>query len=464
MIKPAQKLSFNKELTFQSLIKMLIDPLLMILTLISLSVFFKEPVDAKYYVISMIVFAISFPATWHKTSSIWQQFSSILTDWVFIVGITLFFGYATNYLDVFPKLMVIAWIVITPIVLLFVHVLVNTYLTSNLYRNSIKRNAVIVGVSNLGIQLRNKMGQDLELALQFKGFFDDRTLDRLTLEAENHAQLIGGISELSKFVHDNAVDIIYIALPMTSQPRVLDLLDILKDTTVSIYFVPDIFVFDLIQARIDDVAGIPVVAVCETPFSGLSGGIKRLSDIVLSIIILILISPIILAVAIGVKLSSKGPVLFKQRRYGLDAEEISVYKFRSMTVTENGGTVTQATKDDNRITRFGKFIRRTSLDELPQFVNVLQGRMSIVGPRPHAVAHNEMYRKVIKGYMIRHKVKPGITGWAQVNGLRGETETIDKMEARIEYDLEYLRQWSLSLDLQIIARTVLLVFKDRNAY
>jgi putative colanic acid biosynthesis UDP-glucose lipid carrier transferase len=343
-------------------------------------------------------------------------------------------------------------------------VLVNTYLTSNLYRNSIKRNAVIVGVSSLGIQLRNKMGQDLELALQFKGFFDDRALDRLAIEAEHQTQLIGGISELSKFVHDNAIDIIYIALPMTSQPRVLDLLDILKDTTVSIYFVPDIFVFDLIQARIDDVAGIPVVAVCETPFSGLSGGIKRLSDIVLSIIILILISPIILAVAIGVKLSSKGPVLFKQRRYGLDAEEISVYKFRSMTVTENGGTVTQATKDDNRITRFGKFIRRTSLDELPQFVNVLQGRMSIVGPRPHAVAHNEMYRKLIKGYMIRHKVKPGITGWAQVNGLRGETETVDKMEARIEYDLEYLRQWSLSLDLQIIARTVLLVFKDRNAY
>jgi putative colanic acid biosysnthesis UDP-glucose lipid carrier transferase len=178
----------------------------------------------------------------------------------------------------------------------------------------------------------------------------------------------------------------------------------------------------------------------------------------------VMISPILLAVAVGVKLSSKGPILFKQRRYGLSAEEISVYKFRSMTVTENGDSVKQATKNDSRITPFGSFIRRTSLDELPQFVNVLQGRMSIVGPRPHAVAHNEIYRKVIKGYMIRHKVKPGITGWAQVNGLRGETDTVDKMEARIEYDLDYLRKWSLSLDLKIIARTILLVFKDRNAY
>lgn len=227
---------------------------------------------------------------------------------------------------------------------------------------------------------------------------------------------------------------------------------------------PDIFVFDLIQARIDDVGGIPVVAVCETPFSGFNGFVKRASDIILSIIILMLISPLLLAVAIGVKMSSKGPILFKQRRYGLDAEEILVYKFRSMTVEENGDTVRQATKNDVRITPFGRFIRKTSLDELPQFINVLQGRMSIVGPRPHAVAHNEMYRKVIKGYMIRHKVKLGITGWAQVNGLRGETDTMDKMEARIEYDLDYLRSWSLGFDLKIIVRTVLLVFKDRNAY
>ncbi|RZI79975.1 MAG: undecaprenyl-phosphate glucose phosphotransferase, partial [Rubrivivax sp.] len=171
-----------------------------------------------------------------------------------------------------------------------------------------------------------------------------------------------------------------------------------------------------------------------------------------------------LGLAIGVKLSSPGPAIFKQRRNGLDGEEIIVYKFRSMRVMDNGGVVKQATRGDSRITPFGAFIRRTSLDELPQFINVLQGRMSIVGPRPHAVAHNEEYRRLIKAYMVRHKVKPGITGWAQVNGCRGETETIEKMQTRVEFDLEYLRNWSLGLDLQIIVRTVRLMVFDRNAY
>ena len=171
-----------------------------------------------------------------------------------------------------------------------------------------------------------------------------------------------------------------------------------------------------------------------------------------------------LGIAIAIKVTSPGPVIFRQRRYGLDGEEIIVYKFRSMTVCEDGARVVQATKNDQRVTRIGAFLRRTSLDELPQFFNVLQGRMSIVGPRPHAIAHNELYRKQIKGYMLRHKVRPGITGWAQVNGFRGETDTLDKMEARIAYDLDYLRRWSLALDLWIIARTVGVVLKRDNAY
>jgi putative colanic acid biosynthesis UDP-glucose lipid carrier transferase len=191
--------------------------------------------------------------------------------------------------------------------------------------------------------------------------------------------------------------------------------------------------------------------------------VKRVSDIVLATLILILISPALLAIAAIVKLTSPGPALFKQRRYGLDGKRIVVYKFRSMTVAEDGEVVRQATRNDQRVTRFGAFLRRTSLDELPQFINVLQGRMSIVGPRPHAVAHNEMYRKLIRGYMIRHKVKPGITGLAQVNGLRGETDTVDKMKARIDYDLAYLRNWSLALDVRIILKTAV-VLLHKNAY
>jgi putative colanic acid biosynthesis UDP-glucose lipid carrier transferase len=260
------------------------------------------------------------------------------------------------------------------------------------------------------------------------------------------------------------VDLIYITLPMASQPRILKLLDELRDTTTSIYFTPDIFLYDLIQARMDSIGGIPVVAVCETPFWGVNSLIKRTSDLALASVILALIAPLMLAIAIGVRVTSPGPALFKQRRYGVDGREIVVYKFRTMTVLEDGATIRQATRDDPRVTRLGAFLRKYSLDELPQFINVLQGRMSVVGPRPHAVAHNELYRKLIKSYMIRHKVKPGITGWAQVNGFRGETWDIEKMKGRIEHDLAYLRNWSLRLDLQIVLKTVYVVFKRDAAY
>lgn len=177
-----------------------------------------------------------------------------------------------------------------------------------------------------------------------------------------------------------------------------------------------------------------------------------------------MISPVLLAVAIGVKLSSPGPVIFKQKRYGLDGEEILIWKFRSMSTQDNGAVVKQATKNDPRVTKFGAFIRRTSLDELPQFINVLQGRMSIVGPRPHAVAHNEEYRQIVGRYMLRHNVKPGITGLAQVSGYRGETDTLDKMEKRVEYDLKYIRTWSLWLDIKIIVMTVFKGFVGKAAY
>jgi putative colanic acid biosynthesis UDP-glucose lipid carrier transferase len=272
------------------------------------------------------------------------------------------------------------------------------------------------------------------------------------------------LSALPDYVKTHRVDLIYLTLPLASQPRILNLLEDLRDTTASIYFTPDIFLFDLIQARMDAIGGMPVLAVCETPFYGLNGMIKRVSDIAIALSALVLILPVMIAIAIGIKLSSPGPVLFTQRRYGLDGREIIVYKFRTMTVLEDGAVVRQATRDDDRVTPLGAFLRKYSLDELPQFVNVLQGRMSVVGPRPHAVAHNETYRKLIRGYMIRHKVKPGITGWAQVNGLRGETDTLEKMRARIEYDLEYLRSWSLQLDLQIVLKTILVVLRTQNAY
>jgi putative colanic acid biosynthesis UDP-glucose lipid carrier transferase len=251
---------------------------------------------------------------------------------------------------------------------------------------------------------------------------------------------------------------------MRAEKRITWLMSELADSTASVYLVPDIFMFELLHARSDVIAGIPTISIYDSPLDGSNAIVKRIEDLVLSSIILLLITPILIAISIAVKVTSSGPVLFKQLRYGIDGKPIKVWKFRSMTVMENGAEVTQAKKNDVRLTPIGRFIRSTSLDELPQFINVLQGRMSIVGPRPHAVAHNEAYRTIINGYMLRHKVKPGITGWAQVNGWRGETDTLDKMEKRIEFDLDYIRNWSLGFDLKIVISTVFKGFIDKSAY
>jgi putative colanic acid biosynthesis UDP-glucose lipid carrier transferase len=336
------------------------------------------------------------------------------------------------------------------------------FLLLSLKDDSSRRKVVIVGINEQSCKLSDDIVNDPTYGLNLMGYFDDRSPERAG--KCKHADHLGAMDALPDYVKENNIDLIYITLPVSHQKRVLNLLDKLHDTTASIYFTPDIFVYDLIQARMDNIGDTPLVALCETPFSGLNGILKRLSDFILALSILALISPVLLVLAIAVKMTSPGPVLFHQKRYGLDGKEIVVYKFRSMTVCEDGDTIKQATRNDSRVTKLGAILRKYSLDELPQFINVLQGRMSIVGPRPHAVAHNEMYRGMIKGYMIRHKVKPGITGWAQVNGSRGETNTVDKMQKRIELDLDYLRNWSLGLDIIIILKTVLAVFQNEDTY
>ena len=253
-------------------------------------------------------------------------------------------------------------------------------------------------------------------------------------------------------------------MSMSDAASIKKLVSDLADTTCSVILIPDVFTFNILHSRIEEMNGIPVVPLYDTPLSGLNRVLKRLEDIVLSSLILLMISPVLLSIAAAVKFTSPGPVIFRQTRYGMDGKPIMVWKFRSMKVMENDSVVTQATQNDPRVTRVGNFLRRTSLDELPQFINVLTGGMSIVGPRPHAVAHNEQYRTLIQGYMLRHKVKPGITGWAQINGWRGETDTLEKMEKRIEFDLEYIREWSLWFDIKIVFLTIFKGFVNKAAY
>ena len=420
------------------------------------------PFDGAYLILALLAFSLMFPGSAPSGTSLRSQASDVLTSWLVIVALLFLLGWTTRTLTHFDMSVLVTWVIVTPIAQLAAQIALPLVLPRLLSAEGVGRVAVIAGAGELGAQLAERIRETPFLGIRCAGFFDDRGPERM--RGAGPAEFLGRLDELADYVKRHRVDLIYITLPMASQPRILKLLDELCDTTASIYFVPDIFLFDLIQARMDTIGGMPVVAVCETPFYGFDGLIKRVSDVVLASTILTLISPLMVAIATGVKLSSPGPALFKQRRYGLDGREITVYKFRTMTVIEDGNAIRQATRNDPRVTPFGAFLRRYSLDELPQFINVLQGRMSVVGPRPHAVAHNELYRKLIKSYMIRHKVKPGITGWAQVNGLRGETDTLEKMRARIEYDLAYLRNWSLRLDFQIVLKTIRVVLEKQNAY
>ena len=439
-----------------------IDPLVLALSLWALALWFDGNLAPRYVILSLIVFSLTFPGATHLTQSPWSVLRHVVLGWLAISGLLFLFLYASGYLQYFDRDLLVTWWWVAPSSQLAAHFLLRVAAPAIIELQGQHRRAIVAGMNTQGIELARRLRTDPYSRVRVVGFFDDRSDERIDQHGEY--SLLGKIAGLPGFVKANQIELIYISLPMASQPRIVSLLDELHDTTASIYFVPDIFVTDLIQGRIDSVSGLPVVAVCETPFTGLNGVIKRSSDIVLSLLILALVSLPLLIIALAIRLSSPGPVIFMQRRYGLDGHEIIVYKFRTMTVSEDGAVIQQARSHDTRVTPLGRFLRSTSLDELPQFFNVLQGRMSIVGPRPHAVAHNEMYRKLIKGYMLRHKVKPGITGWAQVNGYRGETEILDKMKGRIDYDLDYLRNWSLRLDLYIIARTVWVVLKENNAY
>lgn len=439
-----------------------LSPLIGVVTLWGLAAVDAGGVYPEHLLLSLACFALTFPGGSRLTMTWRGVLLDTALSWGTTFGLLWAAGLTTGYDRFFPRDMLLSWTVATPVIDVLGWLALRRAAPWLVSLQGERERALVVGLNPQGALFFQNAHNSPYLNLQVLGFVDDRSHERLGYDSSY--PLIGRFDQLVDIARQQRVSQIFISLPMASQPRILKILDDLKDTTASIYFLPDLFVTDLIQSKPTVLCDVPVISVCDTPFRGLDGVLKRGSDIVLSLLILLLISPVLLGVALAVKLSSPGPVIFKQRRYGQDGEEILVYKFRSMTVTEDGPNVPQAQRNDKRITPLGAILRKTSLDELPQFINVLQGRMSIVGPRPHAVAHNEMYRKLIKGYMVRHKVKPGITGWAQVNGYRGETDTLEKMENRIQCDLDYLRNWSLKLDVLIILKTVRLVFADQKAF
>lgn len=448
--------------------KSLLYPLGAVTSLICFIVLFGEPL----YGINFLLVALSFVLTasvcgvanihrragdLHNLASLFQ----ILQRWCLVIAFISATLYLSHLLGNLNLQMYVTWAAFTPFFLWGAQIFTIKRLSSTTASGATRR-AVIVGVTELGLRLERHLHADAVCGTEVLGYFEDRSPDRVP--AAGRDRILGRPSALAEYIAAEDIHVVYVALPMTRNPRMTELLEALHDSTVSIYFIPDFFTFDLIQARFDVVCGMPVVAVRESPFYGARTIAKRVSDIILATALLVPAAPVMLAVAIGVRLSSPGPVVFKQWRYGLDGRQIAIFKFRSMTVMEDGDTqYRQVTRNDSRVTPFGAFIRKLSLDELPQLFNVLGGSLSMVGPRPHAIAVNEQYRRLIPSYMARHKVKPGITGWAQINGYRGGDD-LESMRKRIQCDLYYLRNWSLMLDLSIIFRTVSTVWKDSTAY
>lgn len=399
-----------------------------------------------------------------RLASMDDEFRGVLVAWSATCCLLVIAAFLAKVSSNYSRIEMLVWFLTTPALLMGSRAAARVSLRAARRSGRNTRSVAVVGGTQVAASVIGLLEESATFGVRLLGIFDDRGSERLQGSGQDASRLVGGLEELVERSRRGEVDYVFIALPMRAEKRIVELVNRLADTTASVYVVPDLFMFDLMRARWVTFGGLPAVSVYESPFDGVRGWLKRAEDLALGAVFLAIAAIPMVATAIAVKLSGSGSVLFKQKRYGLNGRVVEVWKFRTMRVSEDGAVVRQANHGDQRVTRLGSFLRSTSLDELPQLFNVLGGQLSLVGPRPHAVAHNEQYRRLVHGYMLRHKVKPGITGWAQVNGWRGETDTTEKMQRRVEHDLEYLQNWSLWLDMKILVLTIGAVFSRKNAY
>lgn len=446
-----------------------IDIMIIQMCLALASLLYISKYDTKYFMLGLVAnlsflfFAELFALyrSW-RNSSLKEMLFYAAASWALTLFPAFLFLFFIKETDYFSRVVLGTWIISVFLLICGWRVVFRQILFAMRRNGRNTRKIGILGLTKKGLQLVEEIEQHPEIGYKLVAIFDERGPDRIEPKYQKYLQ--GGVDEALKMAQEGNIEILFIALPMHSYERINSILKILGDTTVDVHIIPDLFIYNLLHARMGHVGEMQTISVYDSPMKGGYSIMKRIEDIVLASVILCIIALPMLIIAAAIKLTSKGPVIFKQNRYGMDGKQIKIYKFRSMTTQDNGDDIIQATKGDARITPLGAFLRRTSLDELPQFFNVLQGDMSVVGPRPHAVSHNELYRKQVTYYMLRHKMKPGITGWAQVNGWRGETDTVDKMEMRIKHDLHYIRHWSLWFDFKIVLFTIFKGFIGKNVY
>ena len=399
-----------------------------------------------------------------RTGTILREIKDALVAWLAVPLALFAFWFFTKTAADHSRVASFAWFAFAPLFLSTVRVGVRTALRLMRIKGRNIHRVAILGCTKDAERLAETFEAQPWLGLRLSGVYDDRSEDRRHVSNHPHCSVIGKSEDMVRACHQGKLDAVYVALPLRAEERTAEILSALADTTVAVYLVADLLYYSLLRAQWSQVGSVPIVSLHDSPFQGIVGWIKRIEDLVLGSFIVVLVTIPMLCISVAIKMKMPGPVFFRQSRYGLCGKHIRILKFRTMTVCEDGPDIVQAAKDDVRVTKLGKFLRRTSLDEFPQFLQVLTGELSLVGPRPHAVAHNEKYRAIIHGYMLRHTVKPGITGWAQVNGWRGETFEVEKMEERVRHDMEYIRNWNLLLDLKIIFLTIFGAKKRQNAY
>lgn len=401
---------------------------------------------------------------YRQSCSAFECLKKTLFAWVAVVLLVLCLGFISKTTEVYSREVMLFWVLTAGVLQALVRVVSRQCVEKARLALQKPSNSLVVGLGTTARELADKLNSNPWLPDRVIGMVNGATEPVSNEVAQRQIlPILGDIKELASIVKERNVRRIYVALPMRLAHVVEDLNVDFLDANVDIIWVPDMSTLKLLNHSIKEVGGLPLICLNETPMtsSRVSMRIKGLIDRTLALLGIIAFSPLLLTIAILVKRSSPGPIIFKQHRHGFDGRIIKVWKFRSMKLHDDSTVVKQATQTDDRITPIGRFIRRTSIDELPQLFNVLQGRMSLVGPRPHAVSHNEYYSDKINSYLARHRIKPGITGLAQISGARGETETLDKMQKRIDFDLEYINNWSLWLDIKILIKTPLsLLSKD----
>ncbi|ANB75639.1 undecaprenyl-phosphate glucose phosphotransferase [Paraburkholderia phytofirmans OLGA172] len=426
----------------------------------------QSRLDGAFITFSVAFALVSFPAfglyeSWRGRSML-RLIGRVSLAWIVVQACGLVLMFSLHRTDFISRLWFAYWTAITDGALVVSRL--STYgVLRTVRRAGINlRDVAVVGYGAHCQHVVSKMEASPASGFRASAMFDVRPL---ASGASAGVPVFDDFDQFLGHVRRNSVQEIWLALPFSEELTIMRILREFRDDLVNIRLVPDVSSVALFESGVTDLIGVPAINLVASPLSQHALVTKEIFDRAFAAAALIALTPVLFAIAIAVKLSSHGPVFFTQRRKGADGRVFKIYKFRTMRVhVEDAGVVKQATRNDSRITRVGAFLRRTSLDELPQFFNVLLGDMSVVGPRPHAIEHDELYQKLVIGYIHRYRIKPGITGWAQVNGLRGETDQLEKMQERVEHDLHYLRNWSFSLDMRIVAATIVKGFIHKNAY